>query len=96
MERESSMNDNTIDFVITWVDGSSLEWQKEKAKYDKNPLTLANSSLRYRDWDQLKYWFRGVEKYAPWVNKIYFVTIVTDFFPLSSYNVFKSKQTFIA
>ncbi len=68
------MNDNTIDFVITWVDGSSLEWQKEKAKYDKNPLTLANSSLRYRDWDQLKYWFRGVEKYAPWVNKIYFVT----------------------
>lgn len=22
----------------------------------------------------LKYWFRGVEKYAPWVHKIYFVT----------------------
>lgn len=29
---------------------------------------------RYRDWDNLKYWFRGVERYAPWVNKIYFVT----------------------
>jgi hypothetical protein len=22
----------------------------------------------------LKYWFRGVEKFAPWVNKIYFIT----------------------
>ena len=29
---------------------------------------------RYRDWDILKYWFRGVEKFAPWVHKIYFVT----------------------
>ena len=24
--------------------------------------------------DNLKYWFRGVEKFAPWVNKIYFIT----------------------
>ena len=31
-------------------------------------------NVRYRDWDTLKYWFRGVEKYAPWVNKIHFVT----------------------
>ena len=29
---------------------------------------------RYRDWETLRYWFRGVEKFAPWVNKIYFVT----------------------
>ncbi len=63
-----------IDFVIAWVDGNDKEWQLEKSKYDNKPLTLANSNVRYRDWDQLKYWFRGVEKYAPWVNKIYFVT----------------------
>ncbi|MBT7121831.1 MAG: hypothetical protein HN948_02345, partial [Clostridia bacterium] len=30
--------------------------------------------LRYKDWDNLQYWFRGVERFAPWVNKIHFVT----------------------
>lgn len=59
-----------IDFVITWVDGGDHNWQEQRTKY-------SNESIRtqqYRDWDILKYWFRGVEKYAPWVNKIYFVT----------------------
>lgn len=61
-----------IDFIITWVDGSDEAWQKEKAKYSGNPH--GNGINRYRDWDNLKYWFRGVEKFAPWVNKIHFVT----------------------
>ena len=62
-----------IDFVITWVDGGDKEWQKERNKYaGKNPEDIAD--YRFRDWDNLKYWFRGVEKYAPWVNNIYFVT----------------------
>ena len=30
--------------------------------------------VRYREWDTLRYWFRAVEKYAPWVNQVYFVT----------------------
>lgn len=66
-----------IDFVITWVDGNDPKWQEEKDK------TLIAQGLgghidgrkeRYRDWDNLQYWFRGVEKYAPWVRKIHFVT----------------------
>jgi len=63
-----------IDFVMIWVDGNDPEWQKEKAKYDGSVVTTANSEVRYRDWDNLQYWFRAVEKYAPWVNKIHFVT----------------------
>ncbi len=64
-----------IDFVITWVDGNDEEWLKEKAKY-QNEIGDKNDArkIRYRDWGTLKYWFRGVEKYAPWVNKIYFIT----------------------
>ena len=62
-----------IDFVIIWVDGSDEKWREEKAKYSPNKNHDARD-IRYRDWDNLKYWFRGVEKYAPWVNKIYFVT----------------------
>lgn len=62
-----------IDFVITWVDGSDKAWRKEKAQYDTSGVT-DDDEERYRDWELLKYWFRGVEKYAPWVRKIHFVT----------------------
>src|SRR5690606_29466713 len=36
----------------------------------KNETTEA----RFRDHGLLKYWFRGVEKFAPWVRNIHFVT----------------------
>lgn len=62
---------DNIDFVITYVDGSDPKWLAKKRKYE-NPLE-ANVN-RYRSWDNLKYWFRSVEKYAPWVHKIYFIT----------------------
>ena len=68
--------DNKIDFVITWVDGNDPEWLEEKRQYDgtiKNSKNTDNNLNRYRDMGILKYWFRGVEKYAPWVNKIHFV-----------------------
>lgn len=68
---------NAIDFVITWVDGSDPKWQKERdmrAKQLGKEENCDNRSERYRDWDSLRYWFRGVEQFAPWVNKIHFVT----------------------
>ncbi len=64
-----------IDFVMIWVDGNDENWRNEKEKYSQNKNKKSDSrNIRYRDWDNLKYWFRGVEKFAPWVNKIYFVT----------------------
>jgi hypothetical protein len=30
--------------------------------------------LRYRDWGVLKYLFRGLERFAPWVDTVHFVT----------------------
>jgi len=63
-----------IDFVITWVDGQDQEWRKEKAQYARSAGREDDSEERYRDWELLKYWFRGVEAFAPWVRKIHFVT----------------------
>lgn len=64
-----------IDFVIIWVDGNDIEWKRERALYDIDVRKDAdNGEHRYRDWDNLQYWFRGVEKYCAWVNKIHFVT----------------------
>lgn len=61
-----------IDVVVLWVDGSDPEWLKERAKYSGTPLEL--SAVRFRDWGLMRYWFRGMEKFAPWVRKIHFVT----------------------
>ena len=61
-----------IDFVVPWVDGSDLEWQKQKELYTGVPQKL--DDVRYRDGGIFKYWFRAVEQYAPWVNCIYLVT----------------------
>lgn len=63
-----------IDFVMLWVDGSDPEWLKEKNRYQDNKENESNSVNRYRDWGLLPYWFRAVEKFAPWVRKIHFVT----------------------
>lgn len=62
-----------IDIVIPWVDGSDPEWRKLKNQYSGKE-DYGNNDERFRDWDLLRYWFRGVEKYAPWVNKIHFIT----------------------
>lgn len=64
--------DYKIDFVIPWVDGNDPNWLNEKNKY----LNIKGDSSinRFRDFDNLKYLFRGIEKFAPWVNKIFFVT----------------------
>lgn len=64
---------NKIDFVITWVDGDDPEWRAEREQYTVEKGMDA-SSARYRDWGLLPYWFRGVERFAPWANRIYFVT----------------------
>lgn len=67
-----------IDFVVTWVDMDDPAWRADFAKY--SGLTTTDNSrnetseARFRDYGFLKYWFRGVEKFAPWVRKVHFVT----------------------
>jgi hypothetical protein len=63
-----------IDFVVTWVDGNDEHWLAERAVYMSQREDAGNSVIRYRDWGLMRYWFRGIEKFAPWVNNIYFVT----------------------
>ena len=61
-----------IDFVIPWVDGSDPQWQKKRALYLEKE-TGDSRPQRYRDMDLLRYWFRGIEQFAPWVRKIWFI-----------------------
>lgn len=65
-----------VDFVVTWVDMNDPKWQRDFSKFSgkidnsKNELSIA----RFRDYGLLKYWFRGIEKFTPWVRNIHFVT----------------------
>lgn len=70
------MNSHEIDFVITWVDMDDPKWKADFAKYSGKIDNTKNemSEARFRDYGLLKYWFRGVDKFAPWVRKIHFVT----------------------
>ncbi len=65
-----------VDIVIPWVDGSDKEWLKEKNKYldDEHKIDIDAGLNRYRDWDNVQYIFRGIEKFAPWVRKVFFIT----------------------
>ncbi|MGL5047692.1 MAG: Stealth CR1 domain-containing protein, partial [Shewanella sp.] len=63
-----------IDFVIPWVDPSDPIWQEDFKRYTADPMSADARFERYRDWGLLKYWFRGVDKHAAWVNKIHFIT----------------------
>ena len=67
--------ESCIDFVIIWVNDSDPQWQAERQKYAVEDTGFMNKNdCRYRDWGTLRYWFRSVEWYAPWVRKVHFVT----------------------
>lgn len=66
-------NKEPIDFVICWVDGADSAWTKKMKAYQPEQNEDANTK-RFRDWRLLKYWFRGIENFAPWVHQIFLIT----------------------
>ena len=65
-----------IDLVYLWVDGSDPEWQARRSAFTGKGLdnTEANCKGRYSDNGELRYNLRAVEKYAPWIRRIFIVT----------------------
>ena len=61
-----------IDFVVPWVDSNDPEWIALYNHY--RPEKPIKDNSRFRDWDIFRYWFRAVERYAPWVNKVFLIT----------------------
>lgn len=67
--------EDRIDIVIPWVDPSDPKWQMDRDKYSPRVTNEEDDrEIRYRDWENLQFLFRGIEKYAPWVNKVHFIT----------------------
>ncbi len=68
--------DFDIDMVFSWVDGSSDEFLRERAKRMQNYVVGEgdDSEARYRQIDELKYALRSVYLFAPWVRRIFIAT----------------------
>lgn len=69
------MKNNPIDIVIPYVNGNDPEWIASKNEYyaGSNLDDNANSEDRYEDWENLHILLRGVERFMPWVNKVFLV-----------------------
>lgn len=71
------MKQEKIDIVVLWVDGSDPEFISEKQAVT-GKVAFTNQDIdgdqRYRDYGTLHFWFRMIEKHAPWVNNVYLIT----------------------
>lgn len=77
-----TLEEPKIDFVYLWVNGSEEAFQTTKRPYEENSVLndaegkwmSTHGVNRYRDWDELKYSIRSVEKFASgFRNKIQIV-----------------------
>ena len=65
-----------VDLVYLWVDDSDPIW-REKLRRTTDNASLDKESAddcRFKNNDELKFSLRSVEKYAPWINKIFIIT----------------------
>ncbi len=73
-----NLNEIPVDIVYLWCDGDDPQWRnKKKCAMEKLGEKLdveAVSECRFVQTDELKYSLRSLEKYAPWINKIFIVT----------------------
>lgn len=61
--------------VYLWVNGNDPKWAaKRNACIGKTSDKQENCKGRYADSGELKYSLRSVEKYAPWIRKVFIVT----------------------
>lgn len=61
-----------IDFIVLWLDSNDPKWRESYNDY--RPEKPIQDRARFRNWNIFHYWFRAVEEYAPWVNKVYLIT----------------------
>lgn len=66
-----------VDLVYFWVDGSDKAWIEKKeywqSQYGQLPENGTHQA-RFRQFDELKYSLRSVEKNLPWIRYIHIVT----------------------
>ena len=65
-----------IDIVLPFYNDSDKIWSKVLYDYmqqEGSSDRQVTGEERYRDWDNLKYFFRSIENNCKWVNKVYLI-----------------------
>lgn len=66
-----------VDVVVTWVDDTDAAWRALRDQHlvrsGADPSDVATPD-RFRDWDLLRFWFRGIAANCPWVGTVHLVT----------------------
>lgn len=74
----STQKDNNIivDAVITWVDGSDVNWQKKINEYAKVKIDWSNkkNTIRYNSIDEIEIAIKSIINNAPFLRNIFLVT----------------------
>lgn len=65
-----------IDIVFSWVDGSSTDFQRQRAAQLSEYVVGEGDDgpARYRHVDELRFALRSVHMYAPWIRRIFIAT----------------------
>ncbi|MBR6127862.1 Stealth CR1 domain-containing protein [bacterium] len=66
-----------IDLVYLWVDDTDWDWKKKRNKYLQTFSDYDDDAVdkcRFYNNNELMYSLRSVERYAPWIHKIFIVT----------------------
>lgn len=58
-----------MDAIISYVNNQDIEWQKELSLYRNEDV----NSKRYRDYGLLKYLLRGIDKFMPFVDRVFLI-----------------------
>ena len=66
----------TVDIVLTWVNECDEAWREARSFAYRAQFgrSMDEDSQRLRDWGLLRYWFRAVESFMPWIRAVHFVT----------------------
>ena len=70
-----------IDAVITWVDGDDINHKRKRLKYGNTVMFNVEDvagSTRYASLGEIFYCVASLNRFAPWLNKIYIVTDEQD------------------
>ena len=74
--------DYRIDVVLPFVESRDLNWQityKKTSERLGRPVIM--NSQRFRSWDNLRYLFRGIEIFMPFVSKVHFIVCAPSQIP---------------
>ncbi len=66
-----------VDIVYTWVNSEDTNWQKMYKQHLAQKTNCSADSIsldRFYNRDELKYSLRSIERYAPWVRKVFIIS----------------------